>query len=152
MSQPPDNAKAPDPFAAWRNLRDANLDAWAKMMGEFVNSEPYSQATAQWLDTYLTVSQPFQKAIETTMTRALTQLNMPLRTDITSLAERLTNIELRLDDLEVKIDQIQRDGAGQRARTTTPDQQSEVRAEATDATGAADALDVVIPGQKQEKK
>ena len=151
MSQPPDNAKAPDPFAMWRNLRDANMDTWATIMGEFVNSEPYSQATAQWLDTYLTVSQPFQKVIETTMTRALTQFNMPVRTDIISLAERLTNIELRLDDLEAKIDELQRAGQPGRARATTRDRQPEARAEAIDATGAADTLDAAIPGQKEEK-
>jgi hypothetical protein len=33
----------------------------------------------------------------------LTRLNMPTRADITSLAERLTNIEMRLDDLEARL-------------------------------------------------
>jgi len=30
---------------------------------------------------------------------------MPTRTDITSLAERLTHIEMRLDDLEARLDE-----------------------------------------------
>jgi hypothetical protein len=42
------------------------------------------------------------------MTQVLTQLNMPIRTDITSLAERLTHIEMRLDDLEAKLDERSR--------------------------------------------
>jgi hypothetical protein len=33
---------------------------------------------------------------------------MPSRSDVTSVAERLTNIEMRLDDLEAKIDDVQR--------------------------------------------
>jgi hypothetical protein len=33
---------------------------------------------------------------------------MPTRADVTSLGERLTNIEMRLDDLEAKIDESQR--------------------------------------------
>jgi len=77
-------------------------------MIDFVNSEAYSQATSQWLDTYLTLSQPFQRAIETTMTQVLTRLNMPTRADITSLAARMTNIETRLDDLDIKLDEIHR--------------------------------------------
>jgi hypothetical protein len=40
------------------------------------------------------------------MTQVLTGMNMPIRTDISSLAERLTNIETRLDDQDAKLDDI----------------------------------------------
>jgi len=40
------------------------------------------------------------------MTRTLALLNMPTRSDVSSLAERLTNIELRLDDLDARLDEI----------------------------------------------
>jgi hypothetical protein len=93
---------------SWTAMRDANLEALSKMLIDLVNSEAYSQATSQWLDTYLTLSQPFQRVLETTMTQMLTRLNMPVRTEMTSLAERLTNIEMRLDDLDSKLDDIQR--------------------------------------------
>jgi hypothetical protein len=93
---------------SWTAMRDANLEALSKLMIDLVNSEAYSQATGQWLDTYLTMSQPFQRVLETTMTQVLTRLNMPLRTDVISLAERLTNVEMRLDDLDAKLDDILR--------------------------------------------
>ncbi len=93
---------------SWTAMRDANLEALSKMLIDLVNSEAYSQATSQWLDTYLTLSQPFQRMLETTMTQVLTRLNMPVRSEITSLAERLTNVEMRLDDLDSKLDDIQR--------------------------------------------
>ena len=92
----------------WTAMRDANLEALSKMLIDLVNSEAYSQATSQWLDTYLTLSQPFQRVLETTMTQVLTRLNMPVRTEVISLAERLTNVEMRLDDLDAKLDDIQR--------------------------------------------
>ena len=92
---------------SWTAMRDANLEALSKMLIDLVNSEAYSQATSQWLDAYLTISQPFQRVIETTMTQVLTRLNMPVRTEVTSLAERLTNVEMRLDDLDAKLDDIQ---------------------------------------------
>ncbi len=90
------------------SMRDASLQTWSKLMIDLVNSEAYSQATGQWLDSYLTLSQPFQRVIETTMTQVLARLNMPVRTEVTSLAERLTNVEMRLDDLDAKLDDIQR--------------------------------------------
>ena len=90
----------------WKSMRDTNLESWSKMMIDLVNSDEYSQATAQWLDTYVTMSQPLQRILDMTMTQVLTGLHMPLRTDVTSLAERLTNLEIRLDDQDAKLDDI----------------------------------------------
>ena len=90
----------------WKSMRDTSLDSWSKMMIDTVNSDEYSRTTGQWLDTYLTLSQPFRRIIDLMMTQVLTGLNMPLRTDVTSLAERLTNIETRLDDQDAKLDDI----------------------------------------------
>lgn len=108
MSQRPDQPNPLDPFGAWRTLRDANMEAWARLMVETVNSPAYAQAMGALLDAYLTSSAPFQQSLQTTMTRALAQLNMSSRADVTSLAERLTNIELRLDDLDARLETIER--------------------------------------------
>ena len=108
MSQNSDSTNPFDPTGMWRGLRDANLDAWSKMMIQVVNSEAYAQATGAALDAWLTTSAPFRKAMETTMTQVLTQLNMPTRTDVTTLAERLTNVEMRLDDLDAKLSEMLR--------------------------------------------
>ena len=94
-----------DPSGMFKGMRDAGMDAWSKSMIQLVNSPAYAQATAAALDTWLTTSAPFRKALEATMTQVLTQLNMPTRTDVTSLAQRLTHIEMRLDDLEALLDQ-----------------------------------------------
>jgi hypothetical protein len=102
------NAMRDASLKTWTAVRDANLEALSKMMIDLVGSEAYSQATSQWLDAYLTVSQPFQRILETTMTQVLARLNMPMRSEMTSLAERLTNVEMRLDDLDSKLDDIQR--------------------------------------------
>ena len=108
-------SQKPDELQSIRSNRDvrrtcatAGMDAWSKMMIQLVNTEAYAQATGAMLDAWLTTSAPFRKAIEATMTQVLTQLNMPTRSDVTSLAERLTNIEMRLDDLEAKLDESQR--------------------------------------------
>jgi polyhydroxyalkanoate synthesis regulator phasin len=105
MSQNFENMNPLDPTGMLKSMRDAGIDAWSKMMIQVVNTEAYAQATSAMLDAWLTTSAPFRKAIESTMTQVLTQLNMPSRTDVTSLAERLTHIEMRLDDLEAKLDE-----------------------------------------------
>lgn len=94
-----------DPTGMLKTMRNESMDAWSKMMIELVNTDAYAEATGSLLDTWLSSSAPFRKAIENSMTQALGNLNMPTRAEITSLAQRLTNIELRLDDLDAKLDE-----------------------------------------------
>lgn len=94
-----------DPTVFMKDIRDANVDAWAKSMTAMVNTDAYAEATGQMLDAWLASSGPFRKIIESCMTQTLAELNLPSRRDVTRIAERLTNIELRLDDLEAQIDE-----------------------------------------------
>lgn len=100
------NGKDADPLAAFRDLRDAYLDAWSKTMVDAVNTEAYAKASGVMLDTYLSASSPFREAMEKTMLQALQQLNMPSHADFVSLAERLTNVEMKLDDMDAKLDAV----------------------------------------------
>ncbi len=108
MSQTNDTFNPFDPTGMLKSLRDANLDAWSKMMIDLINSSAYARATGTLLDAWLSNSAPFRKAVESALTQALTSLNLPTRADVTGLAERLTNIELRLDDLDAKLDEALR--------------------------------------------
>src|SRR5689334_17364156 len=92
-----------DPTGMLKTMRDANMDAWSNTMIELVNTDAYAQATGTMLDTWLTTSTPFRKMMERIMVQVLTNLSMPTRGDVISLAERLTNIELRLDDMDAKL-------------------------------------------------
>jgi len=94
-----------DPAGMLKGMRDANMDAWAKMMVDFVNTDAYAESTGAMLDAWLTTSGPFRKVMEHSMSQVMTQLNLPTRDDVTRIAERLTNIEMRLDDLEAKLDE-----------------------------------------------
>ncbi|HEV2655435.1 MAG TPA: hypothetical protein VGT82_10770 [Ktedonobacteraceae bacterium] len=107
MKQQPDIPNPLDPFGTLKTMRDASLDSWSKILIDVVNSDAYAQATARWLDTYLTASKPFRDSVESTATRVLTEFNMPTRDDVMSIASRLTNIEMRLDDLDARFDEMQ---------------------------------------------
>jgi hypothetical protein len=115
MSQTNDTFNPFDPTGMWKTMRDANMDAWSKMMIQFVNTDAYAKANGAFLDAWLSTSTPFHKAVEKAMTQVLANFQMPSREDIVRLAERLTNIEMRLDDLEAKLDAVQRTG-GKAAR------------------------------------
>ena len=111
VSQPTDKGNAVNPFdplGFWRTTQDSALDTWSKAMVELVNSEPYSEATARLLDSYLSMSIPMRKLLAQTMEQTLSQFNMPTRMEVISLAERLTNIEMRLDDMDARMDDILR--------------------------------------------
>jgi hypothetical protein len=108
MTQKNDTFNPFDPTGMFKNMRDTSMDTWSKMMIQLVNTDAYAQATGTMLDTWMSSSAQFRKLIETAMTQVLTNLNMPTRADVTSLAERLTNIEMRLDDLDAKLDETQR--------------------------------------------
>jgi hypothetical protein len=110
MSQNNDAFNPLDPAGLLKGMRDAQMDAWSKMMIELVNSEGYARATGALLDAWLGASGPFRQALESSMTQVLTGVNLPTRDDITRLAERLTNIEMRLDDLDAKLDAALRAG------------------------------------------
>ena len=108
MSEKNDAFNPFDPTGMFKGLREANMDAWSKMMIQLVNTDAYAQATGTMLDAWLSTSAPFRKMLETTMTQVLINFNMPTRSDVTSLAERLVNIEMRLDDLEAKLGETPR--------------------------------------------
>ena len=95
-----------DPFGFWKTTRDANLEAWSKLMIDIVNSNEYARATGMALEQVLETSQPLRDALEQSMTRTLSLLNMPSRAEVISIAERLVNVEMRLDDLDAKLGSI----------------------------------------------
>lgn len=80
------------------------MKTWADAMVQTVNTDAYAQTTGAILDSYLTATAPYREIVEKIVTQALQISNMPTRSDIIGLAERLTNLELRLDDLDAKLD------------------------------------------------
>lgn len=118
MSEDKDPFDIFDPTGMFKSMRGESMDAWSKMMVQFVNTDEYAEATASAMNAGLTASTPFRKAMEKTMAETLASLNMPTRAELTTLAGRLTNIEMRLDDMDAKLDELVRLAA--KPRTTKP--------------------------------
>jgi hypothetical protein len=102
------NSSTPgDVTAAFREIRDTYLDAWAKAMITAVNSDAYAKTSGVVLDSCLTASAPFREVLEKAMLQVLQQLSMPSRADFVGLAERMTHLEMRIDDMDAKLDRIE---------------------------------------------
>lgn len=95
-----------DPTGMFKDMRDAGMGTWSKAMVDVVNTEAYAEATGAMLDAWLASSGPFRELLERSMSSSLESLNMPTRSDVTRLAERLTNVEMRLDDMDAKLDEL----------------------------------------------
>lgn len=104
MSDKNENA-AFDPVSMLKGIRDANMDAWSKMMTQLVNTEAYSGASADMLNAWLDGSAPMRQTLEKTVTQTLKTMNVATGDAVVDLAQRLTNIEMRLDDIEAKLDE-----------------------------------------------
>lgn len=98
--------KPSDPIGSLRAMRDSTLDAWAKTMIGAVNTETFARGLGMYLDAYLAASAPLQRALDDYMKTALARLSLPSRDELTTLAGRMTTIEMRLDDMDVKLDQL----------------------------------------------
>ncbi|TWU29786.1 hypothetical protein [Bythopirellula polymerisocia] len=105
MSEKPETPNVFDPFGMMKNMRDSNMENWAKAMTEFVNSDSFAAAQAESLNAMLATSTPFRKLLEETLSKSMQALKLPTTDDFVRLAERLTNIEMRLDDMDAKLDQ-----------------------------------------------
>lgn len=95
-----------DPFAPWKQLQDTSMKAWATMMSDIVANEAFAQTMGMYLDNYLENAAPIQQQVEKGMEKYLAQINMPSRNELTTLAERLTHLEMRTDDIEAKVDEV----------------------------------------------
>ena len=93
MSQTNNDFNPFDPTGMFKTMRDAQMDAWSKMMIQLVNTDAYAQANAQMLDAWLTTSVPFRKAFEMSMTQALVSANMPTRADVKREFQHALNVE-----------------------------------------------------------
>jgi hypothetical protein len=105
MSENNDTSAGFDPLDMLKRMRDANMDAWAKMMTDLVNTDAYSGANAELVNAWFSSNAPFRKALDCAMTQSLASLHLASSDDFIRLAERLTGIEMRLDDIEAKLDE-----------------------------------------------
>lgn len=99
MSQQPATQQTPDPFAIWRQWLSDSERQWNAYLNEAMSTDAFTQAMAQSMDMFLN----FQKTMNESMGRYFTALNIPTRTDVLGLGDRLSAIEDRLVSIETTL-------------------------------------------------
>jgi hypothetical protein len=91
MAEPPSK----DPGAVWRDL----VTQWEKNLNELANRTMGSDEFSKSMNRALSLSAGMQSSLQEAMARYLASLNLPSRTEMEGIGERLRGIEDRLDRL-----------------------------------------------------
>jgi len=86
----------PDPAAAWRAWLTQSEQQWNAFLNQVMGTDQYTQSMGRTMEAYAAI----QKNMAEGMSRYLGALNMPTRTDILTLGDRLAMIEDRLAGIE----------------------------------------------------
>jgi polyhydroxyalkanoic acid synthase PhaR subunit len=95
-NNPSSPAQAPDPFAIWRDWLSTSERQWNEFLNQVMATDEFGQALGSMMDAYLNSQRNFSEAFG----RYFSALNMPTRTDVLTLGNRLTEIEERLASIE----------------------------------------------------
>jgi hypothetical protein len=90
----------PDLATQWKQFIDQWIEAWSKALGHVMNTEAYAGTMGKYLDQWLVASAPMKKAAEQQIEQALATLNFASRTQLTSVAKQIVELEERLERME----------------------------------------------------
>jgi polyhydroxyalkanoic acid synthase PhaR subunit len=96
MAKDESSTRMPDPLQMWREWVDQAERQWNQVLGEVMGSEQFGLAQGRVMEAMLGLQTSMNEATQ----RYFAALNLPSRTDILALGERLTAIESRLGDIE----------------------------------------------------
>ncbi len=86
----------PDPMAMWREWVSQSERQWNGFLNNAMATDEFSQVMGRFMDVYLGM----QKNMNEVMGRYLQLVNVPTRSDVLALGERLTTLEDRLIRIE----------------------------------------------------
>ena len=81
-----------DPFEMWREWMANSERQWNGFLNNAMATDQFTQSMGQFMDVFLNM----QKSMNEGMGRYLSSVNLPTRTDVLALGERLSAIEDQL--------------------------------------------------------
>jgi hypothetical protein len=105
----------PDLMTQWKQFLDQWIEAWSKALGQAMSSEAFAQMMGKYVDQWLVAQAPLKKAAEQQIDQALGALNVASRSQLTSVARQIVELDERLERLEDMLaDVLKRLDAGPR--------------------------------------
>lgn len=96
MSNKPESV---DPIAAWRDWMNQSERQWNAFLNEAMATDEFSRQMGRGMDLFLNAQGQMNEAFG----RLFTSMNIPTRTDIMAIADRLASIEERLLSIEMQL-------------------------------------------------
>jgi Poly(R)-hydroxyalkanoic acid synthase subunit (PHA_synth_III_E) len=114
MAEQQQSKAPPDPVAAFREL----VTQWEKGINEFANKAMNSDEFARAMNKATTTSTTMQQQLGELIGRYLMTLNLPTRSEMTSISERLQTIETSLHRISSQLDKLT--GSGDKGSSAGP--------------------------------
>jgi hypothetical protein len=106
MSQENPESKQTDPMSGMMQFYEQWTQAWANTMNETVSNPRFAETMAQQTEGSLEFWALVRRQVGEAMEQYLQQMSLPTQSEVVSLAERLTTIEMRMDDIDAKLDEV----------------------------------------------
>src|SRR5919201_3526138 len=91
---------SPDLMTQWKQFLDQSIDAWSRALGQAMNTEGFAQMLGRILDQTLLTQGPLKRAADQQIEAAQQALNIPSRSQLTSVAKQIVELEERLERVE----------------------------------------------------
>lgn len=99
-------AKVPDPFGQMIQFYDTYAKSWSNVMSDAVASEGFANTMGQQMESSLDALTLWRRQMGEIFEQYLQQMSLPTQSQVVSLAERLTNVEMAIQDLDEKMDEL----------------------------------------------
>ncbi len=119
----------PDPMQMWREWVDQSERQWNTVLNEFMSTEEFGQASSKMMEAFLGMQSSMSEATQ----RYFSALNLPTRSDVLSLGDRLAAIERTLAELSSRLEAVQPAGSTTRKAPSRPRPRRTKKAPATKA-------------------
>jgi hypothetical protein len=97
---------SPDLMTQWKQFLDQWIEAWSRVLGQAMNTESFAQQMGRSLESWLAIQTPVKKAGEQALEQTLQGLNLASRTQVTSIAKQIVELEERIERVEDGIQAI----------------------------------------------
>jgi hypothetical protein len=91
---------SPDLMAQWKQFLDQWIEAWSRVLGQAMHTESFAEHMGRSLEGWLAAQAPLKKAGEQALEQGLQALNVASRSQLTSVAKQIVELEERLERIE----------------------------------------------------
>src|SRR6185369_8577752 len=99
---------SPDLMAQWKQFLDQWIEAWSRVLGQAMSTESFAKLMGGSLENWLAAQAPLKRAGEQAVEQTLQAMNVASRTQLTSVAKQIVELEERLERVEDGIQAILR--------------------------------------------